>query len=215
MIAAMTLPWLPRPVGPARTVAQLGTTPAPHLDGLLGTRLWSEAVVADVGLSAADRARSAVHGGSSGEHRASRVSQEETVGQRGDGVVCLRAAAWIHLGGEVPPVLEIAVPRALRARFGGVRYRCVPVAERDVVVLGGVRVTTPLATACDLALVLGQHRRGEAVAHPDDGQHRAALLALLRHDVDGREVRTRLLATRRPHTRAAQAVLAELLSPRS
>ena len=222
----MTLPWLPHPSGLARIEAHLGGADAAHLDGLLGGRLWEESVAADVALTPADRARSAAWGRALPPGSAARIlastphhDADSSTRVRGDGVVCLRSAAWIHMGGAPPQLLEIALPRALRARFGPVSYRWSHIAPRDVEVLGGVRVTSALATACDLALALGKHhdRTRSSPGRTLETSHlghevsslRRWLDALLQGPlVDPADLHTRLLATRRPHTRSARAVVA-------
>lgn len=64
-----------------------------------------------------------------------------------------RTAAWVHAGGDLPATLDLAYPLDLRTPHvpAGVRVRQVGLLASDVVVLAGVRVTTPTRTALDVA----------------------------------------------------------------
>lgn len=81
-------------------------------------------------------------------------------------VVTDRTAAWLHgvdvyglTDKEILPAVEVC---ALRGRavteLAGVDGRTRDLEPRDVMTIGGVRVTTPLRTALDLACCLGRHR---------------------------------------------------------
>ncbi len=80
-------------------------------------------------------------------------------------VVIDRTAAWIHgvntltlLESSTPPPVEVAAaPSAHATERGDVIGRNRDLAEHDVMTVGGLRVTTPLRTALDLARHL--HRR--------------------------------------------------------
>ncbi|GMA31373.1 hypothetical protein [Litorihabitans aurantiacus] len=125
------------------------------------------------------------------------------------GVIALRAAAWIHLGGPPPDVLDVHVPRPLRARFGVVRYRCARTSGLDVDAIGGVPTTSLLTTACDLAReVSALEDSGD-----DDGARlaRESLRAVLEH-VRPDAVRGRLLSAARARGRRALAVV-DALAP--
>ncbi|GAA4810571.1 type IV toxin-antitoxin system AbiEi family antitoxin domain-containing protein [Nocardioides caeni] len=82
-------------------------------------------------------------------------------------VVADRCAAWLHdvdilafAEKDTPPALDaVSVggkgPSARRGVFGGKR----DLSASDIMVLpSGLRVTTPLRTACDVACLLGRHR---------------------------------------------------------
>ena len=81
-------------------------------------------------------------------------------------IVCDRTAAWLHgvdafglTDNAVLPAVEVC---ALRGRavtqLGGVDGRTRDLRPEDVMDLDGLRVTTPLRTALDLACALGEHR---------------------------------------------------------
>jgi len=63
-----------------------------------------------------------------------------------------RSAAWIWGASARPPTpVEVSVPPTVRVRVDAdVRLREVRLPDADSVLLGGVRVTTPLRTAVDL-----------------------------------------------------------------
>jgi hypothetical protein len=80
-------------------------------------------------------------------------------------VVCDRSAAWIHgidtfdlTERALPPPLEVVAvggsDRSRRAEVYGGKRRLRP---DEVMEIEGVRVTTPLRTACDLARLRGRH----------------------------------------------------------
>jgi hypothetical protein len=81
-------------------------------------------------------------------------------------VVCDRTAAWLHgvdvfgLGDqEILPPVETCVYRGRsRTQRSGVDGRTRDLLPQDVMVLGGIAVTTPLRTAMDLGCALGRHR---------------------------------------------------------
>lgn len=87
-------------------------------------------------------------------------------------VVCDRTAAWIHgidtftyAEQDVPPPIETCALRGHQpCELDGVRGRTRELAPHDVMVVEGVRVTTPLRTALDLGCLL---RRREAMAALD------------------------------------------------
>jgi len=81
-------------------------------------------------------------------------------------VVCDRTAAWIH-GVDVfgyddqevlPPVETCAFRGRSRTKRRGVDGRSRDLSERDVMILDGLKVTTPLRTALDLGCGLPRHR---------------------------------------------------------
>lgn len=86
-----------------------------------------------------------------------------------------RTAAWVHgLGdlvglGELPALDVLGRPRRGR-RFAAVR----PLGPGDLAVVGGLRLTTPVRTVCDLGRVLGLER-GLAVL---DGAQRRQLVTM-------------------------------------
>lgn len=61
-------------------------------------------------------------------------------------------AAWVHLGGDPPERVHVVAPRGVRAPepAPGRTSSVADLPGRDVLVLGGVRVTTPRRTAVDL-----------------------------------------------------------------
>lgn len=79
------------------------------------------------------------------------------------------SAAWVHGGLHEPPArhtVQRAVPRRLHHVLGRrLLYRDVAIDPGDLLVLGGVLVTTPVRTLADLARV-------------DDADHRRAARAL-------------------------------------
>ena len=88
-----------------------------------------------------------------------------------------RTAAWVHTGGDEPPMVELAVPVGTPRVVGGVRIRRVAtLPAADVVRLRGVLVTTPPRTAADVARDLPpaealqwlDRLRHHAGVHPDD-----------------------------------------------
>ena len=214
----MRTTWLPRPVDVVRrTDGDSGIVVGPGEADLLGDHLWRARVAADVVLTPADRARDAVLAcgvptllptACGGGRAAPPPSPAD------GGTVCLLAAAWIYTGGQPPSRLDVTVPRPVRARFGPVRYRNVVLRERDVVVLGGVRVTSPLTTACDLARDavqqdLALHADTDPDTHPGRGpsSHAEAIERLLAAGVDVDAVRARLVAAHRSRARQARTWL--------
>lgn len=87
---------------------------------------------------------------------------------REDQVLVDRTAAWVHgvdafSQAELAagPRIETAVPTQKRSsRLAGVRGRSRDLEPQDIEIISGIRVTTPLRTALDLACNL---RRGEAI----------------------------------------------------
>lgn len=158
-----------------------------RLDGLLGSELPGVIAAGDVPVGPLERARSL----------AGRVPPRA--------VVMLASAAWIHRGGPAPECLELAVPTPSRRRFGGVRTHCVRHRVEDIVQIGPLRVTSPLATAADLARYAG-----------DDEDHlhhrrRAALTGLLDSGLTVAEVVEAIAAQpRRARSRRATALLRRL-----
>jgi hypothetical protein len=207
-----TTPWSPRSVGLLRLPRDGWDAGVGAVDAdLLGEALWCGRAAADVVLTPADRARDAVVACGVTTLLANRIAADGAVptpSPADGGTVCLLGAAWIHTGGPPPRRLDVTVPRAVRARFGPVRYRCVDLRERDVVVVGGVRVTSPLTTACDLArdAVAGEVDSDRA----DDGDraaHAAALARLVAAGVEVEAVRARLMTSNRSRGRRARAWL--------
>jgi hypothetical protein len=66
--------------------------------------------------------------------------------------VARAAAVWVHLGGPPPDRVHVVAPRRVRVPdpAPGRSAAVTDLADRDVVVVGGVRVTTPRRTAVDL-----------------------------------------------------------------
>jgi hypothetical protein len=66
--------------------------------------------------------------------------------------VARAAAVWVHLGGPPPERVHVVAPRRVRVPdpAPGRSAAVTDLADRDVVVVGGVRVTTPRRTAVDL-----------------------------------------------------------------
>lgn len=205
----MTTPWLPRPTGLLRLPHEHpGTRLGPADADLLGDHLWCGRVAADVVLTPADRARDAVVacGVATLLGRSSADGDPPRRPSPADGgTVCLLAAAWIRTGGPPPRRLDVTVPRPVRARFGPVRYRTVVLRDRDVVVVGGVRVTSPLTTACDLARDAVE--QGDSARGPDPAEHAEALRRLVAAGVELDAVRARLMTANRSRARQARAWL--------
>lgn len=113
-----------------------------------------------------------------------------------------RAAAWVHTGGPVPERAEVIwPPRRHRAEPDPRRWPVVAeIDDRDVTVVGGVRVTTLERTAIDLACAGGPGARGVLADLVDAGADLTA-------------VRTRL-ASRAGHrgVRRAEALLRGLMA---
>ena len=66
--------------------------------------------------------------------------------------VARAAAVWVHLGGPPPDRVHVVAPRRVRVPdpAPGREASVTDLAATDVVVVGGVRVTTPRRTAVDL-----------------------------------------------------------------
>jgi very-short-patch-repair endonuclease len=83
-----------------------------------------------------------------------------------ESVVCDRTAAWLHgidvfgIGDQevLPPVETCMLRGRTRTRRAGVDGRIRDLLPRDVMVVRGLRVTTPLRTALDLGCALGRRR---------------------------------------------------------
>lgn len=78
-------------------------------------------------------------------------------------VVSDRTAAWLHgidcfdpTALDLPPDLEVVSTRASRTRRSGVLGGKRQLAPEDICVVDGIRVTTPVRTACDLACQRGR-----------------------------------------------------------
>ena len=113
------------------------------------------------------------------------------------------SAAWVHGGLHEPPArhtVQRAVSRRLHHVLGRrLRYRDLAIDPDDLLILGGVRVTTPGRTLADLARV-------------DEAHHRHAARALAAA-LPGCAVAARTWLERHgslPNKRAALALLAEL-----
>ncbi len=120
-------------------------------------------------------------------------------------VVGRRSAAWVHLGGEPPPRLDLLVPPGRRVDPAPDR-RCseARLAAHDVEVLGGRPLTTPTRTLLDLVLLAGADE-------PEVDPLWPTLTALCRAGADPASAATRL-GGRRGACRA-RTVLARLLAP--
>ena len=67
-------------------------------------------------------------------------------------VVGFRTAAWVHAGGPVTDDLDLVIaPGSARPRRPGLRLHEHRLHPRDTEQLGGLRLTTPVRTAADLA----------------------------------------------------------------
>ena len=78
-----------------------------------------------------------------------------------EAVITDRTAAWLHgvsllprSARETPPPVEVFYVTDTRARRPGVRSGRRGMLPTDIVEIGGVRVTSPVRTACDLARLL-------------------------------------------------------------
>jgi len=109
-------------------------------DGAYRRLTTTAALRADVGEDAARRAHALV----------TSVPDRAVVGRR--------SAAWVHLGGDPPPYLDLLVAPGQRLPPDPARTcHQTLLSTRDVIVLGGCRVTTPTRTLADLALVPDAH----------------------------------------------------------
>lgn len=177
--------WHPRPVTAVRTLPS-GPLEGWRCDGLLGDRLPGDVVARDVPVGPGDRARAL-------RERVPRT-----------GVVILETAAWIHLGIGWPDRVAVAFASPVRNRFNGIEPHCLSHQRSDVLRLGGIALTTPVATAADLARL---------VVDLDDPRcpRARALHALLRSGITAQAVMN-LVGTQsgRALARRALAVLAHL-----
>lgn len=94
-----------------------------------------------------------------------------------------RTAAWVWGAvSRAPAPLEACVPLRVRVHVdGALRVREVVITDEDVVVLGGLRVTTPLRTVVDLLRSPGDRPGG---FDPSDAAAVAGLLAIGAVSVD-------------------------------
>ncbi len=115
-------------------------------------------------------------------------------------VVAGRTAAWVHAGEPAGGTLDLAYAtgRHRPEVWGGARVWQEPLLTSDVVELAGVRVTTPLRTAVDLALREEHDRAVQAVRTLVDvcgvDLHAAGRALELRARVVGRPRARRVLA---------------------
>lgn len=159
-------------------------------DGLVLTLLPTCAVALDVSLDPADRA-AALRG----------VAAVAPLAAQG-AVLVLAAAAWVHLGGAPPVVVDLALTSPRRSRRPGIRLRTTRYRPDGLVSLGGLSVTTPLQTAADLA------RAAALRSEPSDKTASEALAALVRAGIDLSAVRALLLSEPRRGNRLARELLA-------
>lgn len=124
--------WHPRPLAP---LTRLPAGGAWHLDAMRGPPLTpATASTPDIAPGPAQRAA--------------------VLPPRAE-VYALATACWVHVGGEPPGDLEVAGTRARHSRHDGVRHRTIRHRPSEVVTIAGRHLTTPLATACDLARYAG------------------------------------------------------------
>lgn len=102
-----------------------------------------------------------------------------------------RAAAWVHTGGPVPERAEVITPpQQHRAEPDPRRWPVVAeIADRDVTVVSGVRVTTLERTALDLACAGGPGAHGVLADLADAGADLAAVRTRLAGRAGHRGVR--------------------------
>ncbi|WP_454048497.1 hypothetical protein [Cellulomonas sp. Marseille-Q8402] len=116
-------------------------------------------------------------------------------------VVGRGSAVWVHLGGPDPGRVQVVAPRDVRVPepAPGRASMVADLADRDVVVLGAVRVTTPRRTAVDL------------LSHDPPDQALAQLARLRAAGLDLAQVRADVAqAAGRRGVRAAAALLPRL-----
>ena len=115
-------------------------------------------------------------------------------------------AAWIHGAGDAPPSphhARRAVPRRIRPKpHQRLIFHDTPVPASDVVIVGGVAVTTPLRTMIDLAL--GVHR--DPTLLPWVRALAAAMPGLAEDAIEGLRAMSRV-----PGSRAGLATLERML----
>ncbi|WP_108717486.1 hypothetical protein [Miniimonas sp. S16] len=191
----MTLPaWRPLPLAPLVVLPTDGLCPPP-LAVDPATALWAGATAPDVPPGPAERAtslRSLVPTGA---------------------IVVLGAAAWVHTGRVRPDALDVAYRTPRSTRTYRVRPRTLVLPPDEILLLGGVTVTTPTQTAGDLlrfgALPGATPGQGEL----DAREVVAAVRALL--DAGTRVAQVQRLLTSQPeraHARRAKALLAVVLA---
>lgn len=72
-----------------------------------------------------------------------------------DVVACASLAAWIWVGGDFPSTIDVVSDAHYRSLAHGRRIRPFnrQIDSQYIVTVGGMKVTSPARTACDLALV--------------------------------------------------------------
>lgn len=96
-------------------------------------------------------------------------------------VVILAAAAWVHLGGMPPRRIDVARATPVRDRFRATRCHTLDYGPAEVLELAGLAVTTPVATAADLARFLSTSSTSAErhTTEPSETERGDALRALL------------------------------------
>ncbi|MDD9205795.1 hypothetical protein PU560_04850, partial [Georgenia sp. 10Sc9-8] len=97
-----------------------------------------------------------------------------------DAVLCRGSAVWVHTGRLRPAHVEAAHPAGRRLPGGSRRCRSATLDDADVVILHGVRVTSPVRTGADLARFWPVGRAADGlIALREAGLDLVAVTALL------------------------------------
>ena len=191
--------WLSPGLAAVTTARDVAEARGLTCDGLVTRSLPGRLVACDVGHSSADRA--------------SALAPLVPAG----GTLVLVTAAWVHLGGVPPVVVDVALAVPRHSRDPRIRLRITQHRADGTCLRGCVRVTTPLQTATDLVRAAGPlaATRPGAVDRIDDDARGApeiaAFRALIAAGVDTRAVRQLLLSEpRRAGHRLALGLLDRL-----
>lgn len=108
--------------------------------------------------------------------------------------LCKRTAAWVYGCAPIPTELEIVVPRYHRpcppTKRMILRMSEGPTGEEHIHRVGGVKVTTPLRTALDIAFGAELEQAAQILAAIDSAVYLGCSFATVEHHIE--------LATRRP-----------------
>lgn len=76
-------------------------------------------------------------------------------------IACASLAAWIWVGGDFPSTIDVVSDAHFRSTLHGRRVRPFNrrIDSRHITTVGGMPVTIPVRTACDIALIQADARR--------------------------------------------------------
>lgn len=121
--------------------------------------------------------------------------------------LCKRTAAWVYGCAPIPTELEIVVPRYHRpcppTKRMILRMSEGPTGEEHIHLLGGVKVTTPLRTALDIAFGAELEQAAQILVAIDASVRLACSFMMMEHQIE--------LATRRPGRIRALALVRRLI----